>query len=192
MSRPSNRQELYNRIRGSSKDEVIIEEMIRTGFWKEGQGQTNIPEELIKRRGELQREIARLAREKARFQNRDEALKAIRAERLAESRRKQKENKERRERERIERAEAWQERKQVEILYLGDDYSSSLGNFQSRPERLSQHGLRDFPTHQSLAQSMALSVPELRFLAYTRKVSEHSHYKRFFIAKKTGGDKTSA
>lgn len=189
MSRPSNRQELYNRIRGSSKDEVIIDEMIRTGFWKQGQGETSVPEELIRRRGELQREIAQLARDKARFQNREDALKAIRAERLAESRRKQKENKARRETDRIERSAAWERRKQSEILFLGEEYSSSLGNFEGNPERLAKHDLPSFANHLALAQSMALSVSELRFLTYTRKVSRHTHYKRFFIAKKTGGQR---
>ena len=31
------RQQLYDRIKASSREEVLLEEMIRLGFWKEGQ-----------------------------------------------------------------------------------------------------------------------------------------------------------
>ena len=42
------RQELYDRIRESSKDEVILEEMIRLGFWQRSEGQPSPPEDLIR------------------------------------------------------------------------------------------------------------------------------------------------
>lgn len=183
------RQELYDRIRSSSRKQVILEEMLRLGFWKEADGESEVPSELVKRRGELQKELLKLGRDKKRFHSREEALKAIRQERLAESRRKQKENKDRRERERVERAAAWERRKQDEILYLGEGYSSSLGNLDSNLIRLAKHGLPDFPRHRDLATAMGSSVSELRFLAFTRKVSQHSHYKRFSIAKKMGGQR---
>ncbi len=35
---PTSRQELYDRIRKSSRDEVILEEMIRYGFWPKADG----------------------------------------------------------------------------------------------------------------------------------------------------------
>jgi hypothetical protein len=60
---------------------------------------------------------------------------------------------------------------------------------ESHPERLATHDLPNFATHSALAQSMAFSISELRFLAFTRKVSRQTHYKRFFIAKKTGGQR---
>ncbi|MFT5328352.1 MAG: RNA-directed DNA polymerase, partial [Planctomycetaceae bacterium] len=34
----STRQEIYDRIRESSKNEVILEEMIRLGFWPQQEG----------------------------------------------------------------------------------------------------------------------------------------------------------
>ena len=52
--------ELYDRIRESSKDEVILEEMIRLGFWQRSEGQPSPPEDLIRRAGELNREISEL------------------------------------------------------------------------------------------------------------------------------------
>ena len=37
------RQQLYDRIRESSKDEVVLEEMIRLGYWPAGTDQPNLP-----------------------------------------------------------------------------------------------------------------------------------------------------
>ena len=47
------RQELYDKIRETSKDEYILTEMKRLGFWKSDDGKPEIPETIIKRRGEL-------------------------------------------------------------------------------------------------------------------------------------------
>ena len=47
------RQELYDRIRESSGDEVILEEMIRLGFWPRGENTPDDPATEIQRRGEL-------------------------------------------------------------------------------------------------------------------------------------------
>ena len=46
----SNRQDIYDRIRAlGSKDKVILEEMVRKGFWRPGTAQTAMPEALLKR-----------------------------------------------------------------------------------------------------------------------------------------------
>jgi RNA-directed DNA polymerase len=39
---------------------------------------------------------------------------------------------------------------------------------------------------------MGIRVPELRFLTFQRVVSEVSHYQRFRIPKKTGGERLIA
>ena len=66
---PRTRQELYDRIRQTSKEEYVLEEMIRLGFWP-AQGQ--IPEDPateIRRMGEIRRELEQLRQENARLQN---------------------------------------------------------------------------------------------------------------------------
>lgn len=184
----SQRQEIYDRIRAAGgRDKVILEEMIRKGFWKPGSAQTAIPEALLQREAELVKELQSLTAQQRRYENRDAALKAMRRERLAESRRKQKETKERREQERQARAAAWERRKKEEILHLGDEVSGGLNQLESRYDRLSRHGLPDFANHRILAQAMLTTVGELRFLAYGRKVAKFSHYRRFLMPKKTGG-----
>ena len=54
------RQELYDRIRESSKDEVILEEMVRLGFWPTRHGPAFRAGGLIRRNGELSRELREL------------------------------------------------------------------------------------------------------------------------------------
>lgn len=182
------RQELYDQIRArGGKDQYTLEEMVRTGFWRPGQAETKASEELIRREEELVKELRELNEKQRLYKNREAALKEMRRERLAASRQKQKENKEKREQARAEKAAAWERRKQDEILYLGEDVSTQLNKIESRGERLSRHGLPDFPTHRALAQAMLSNIGELRFLAYGRKVAKGGHYRRFLMPKKTGG-----
>jgi RNA-directed DNA polymerase len=186
---PRTRQELYDRIRQSSKEEFILEEMIRFGFWP---AQGEIPEDPadeIRRIGEIQRELNELRRESSRLQNEKALRKELLQQRLAESRRKQQETKERRERERQQRAENWQQQKQQEICYLGEAVSGGLNNTNSNADRLQSYELFPYNTATEIAAAMGISVGELRFLAFSRKTSHISHYIRFKIPKKTGGER---
>jgi retron-type reverse transcriptase len=181
------RQELYDRIRESSKDEVVLEEMVRLGFWpRESQGPED-PAEEIRRRGELERLLRSLATEQVRLHNPAAIKKAWRKERLEESKRKRQETKERRLRERAERAEAWKQRKAQEVLYLGEGVSAGLSVRGGDQARLEAAGLPVLWDAAGLAGAMGLTVGELRFLSYNRRVSSVNHYKRFQIPKKTGG-----
>lgn len=186
----STRQEIYERIRQTSKDEYILEEMIRLGFWPRGDGMPTQAEEDIRRQGELQREVRQLTYENAQLQNVEALRKAARKKRLAESRQKRKENKERRLREREEKAKAWQEQKQRDIVYLGDEVSAGLGHQQSDGQRLQRRNMPLAHNAEELAAAMGISVGELRFLAFFRRVSETTHYRRFSIPKKSGGTRT--
>lgn len=184
----SDRQQIYDRIRAlGSKDKLILQEMIRTGFWKPGTAETAMPEALLAREAELTTELRSLTAKQQVYADRDKALKAMRSERLRASREKQKETKARRAAEATARAETWQKRKADEILHLGDEASNGLNELASRRERLAKWSLPDFPTHRVLAEAMEVSIGELRFLAYGRKVSKISHYRRFLMPKKRGG-----
>lgn len=184
---PTSREALYERIRNTSKEEVILEEMIRLGFWP-AQGQIpKDPADEIRRRGELERQLGEL-REKARRLYNEKALIAEqRKQRLAASRQKQKETKARRERERQERAAKWAARKSGEILYLGEDVSGGLSHKTSDAKKLQEAGLPVLASAEELARAMGVEVKALRFLAYNRRVSRVSHYRCFLLAKKTGG-----
>ena len=105
-TQPSNRQELYDRIRQSSKDEVVLEEMIRLGFWPKQSTLANDPAEEIRRRGELEAELRALRTEASRLHDIEAMKREARKRRLEESRRKREQNKQRRVREREERKAA--------------------------------------------------------------------------------------
>jgi hypothetical protein len=188
MAGPRTRQELYDRIRESSKDEVILEEMVRLGFWPRQGTMPHDPADEIRRKGDLERQIAALRTEQSRLGNIEALKKELHKRRLEESKKKQKETKERRERERIERAAAWKERKTREIVYLGKGVSGGLTRgAETNAEKLRARGLPALETAQDVAKAIGVSVNELRFLAYQRRTALKTHYVRFCIPKKTGG-----
>jgi RNA-directed DNA polymerase len=184
---PRTRQEIYDRIRESSKDEYILEEMIRLGFWSSNQGLPNDPTDEIRRRGEIQRELDTLRTENRRLNDEAALKKEALQQRMAESKRKQQETKERRERERQERAAAWAEKQSQTISYLGAEVSQGLNFTESNLERLQIDRLPILHDGADIANAMGISLSQLRFLAFSRRVSTVSHYVRFQIPKKTGG-----
>jgi RNA-directed DNA polymerase len=186
-SQPSTREALYQRIRESSKDEVILEEMIRLGFWPASGEVPNDPADEIRQRGELQRQLDDLREKGRRLYNEKAMIADARKKRMTESRQKQAETKARRERERKERADKWAKRKSGELLYLGEDVSGGLSHKTSDPAKLANFGLPRLDTAEQLAAAMGIEVKALRFLAYNRRTSKVSHYRRFLMPKKTGG-----
>ncbi|MUG93371.1 RNA-directed DNA polymerase [Scytonema sp. UIC 10036] len=186
---PRTRQELYERIRQIGREEFILEEMIRYGFWPAEGTIPQDPADEIRRAGEIRRELEKLRQESSRLRNEKELRKEMLKQRLAESRRKRQETKERRERERQERAEAWKQKKQQEIVYLGEGVSAGLNETEGNNERLQSYGLPLCNTASEIATVMGISVSKLRFLAFDRKTSTVSHYIRFKMPKKTGGER---
>jgi RNA-directed DNA polymerase len=188
MSSPqSKREELLERVRRTSREQVILEEMIRCGFWPERGTLPQDPAEDIFRRTEIQRELSKLRAEGRRLKDEKALLKRLRQQRLADARRKKEERKAARERERVERAEAWRERRSREILHLGRGVSAGLRGTECDAARLAERGLPALATPEAIAAAMGVEVAELRFLAFSRRVSHVSHYVRFALPKKTGG-----
>ncbi len=184
---PRTRQELYDLVRQRGKDEFVLEEMIRLGFWPAEGTVPEDPADDIRQMGKLRKELQELRRESRRLQSEKILRRRLLKERLAESRRKQKENKEKREQSRIARAEAWQTRKQTEIGYLGAGVSAGLDSYKTKVVRLREKQLPLLGDALQIAQAMEITVPELRFMAFNRQTSTVSHYVRFQVPKKTGG-----
>lgn len=182
------RQELYDRIRESSKKEVILEEMVSLGFWNEADPAFQKAQGAIERTGELEREMRALHTELSRLENKEAMIRAIRKRNMAQAKERRAETKARRLAARKARAEKWRREKQRDILYLGDGHSQTLQDRESDAARLGRTG--DLPVlHDAaqLASAMEISVGELRWLAFGRKVSKVAHYQRFYVPKKTGG-----
>ncbi|MFD1333396.1 reverse transcriptase family protein, partial [Methylopila musalis] len=180
------RQQLYDRIRESSKDEVILEEMIRLGFWREGEAQPDLPEDVIRRTAELRRELAELNARDARWADPEAAIREMHKRRKKAALERRKETKVRAAQARHDRALAWRGRRDEELLYLGAEVSGGLSAGPAASAPLGA-GLPELPTPKALAEAMGVAMGELRFLAFDRALTRVSHYQRFAIPKKTGG-----
>ena len=127
--------------------------------------------------------VSALATEASRLHNVDAMKREARKRRMAEARARRVETKARREAARQARAEAWAAKKQTEIVYLGEGVSKTLGQREGQ----AADGLPQAQDAAALARAMGIGVGELRWLAFHRRVSETTHYRRFEIPKKTGG-----
>ncbi len=182
------RQAMYDRIRASSKDEVILEEMIAHGFWSGENPEQGEAHEALQKAAGVRRELNALTSELQRLDNYEAMLKALRKRNMEQAMARRAETKARREAERLARAEAWRRKKQQDILYVGDGYSQDLQARSLDGEALAGNGdLPRFADAAQLAAAMGISIGELRWLTFGRKVSKTTHYQRFHLPKKSGG-----
>jgi retron-type reverse transcriptase len=181
------RQQLYDRIKASTKESVILEEMKRLGFWKKEEGMPSLAEELIHKEADLTKELSNLLEQQRKYKNKEEALKEVRKARLEQSKLKRAENKKLRKQKKEEKAARWNDKKEKDITYLGDDVSKGLNNKEGDAAKLAIYQLPVIDTAEALAKAMGTSIGNIRHLAYNRIISKTSHYKRFYIPKKTGG-----
>ncbi|GHU03375.1 hypothetical protein FACS1894158_01640 [Betaproteobacteria bacterium] len=181
------REELYERVRNSSKDAVTLAEMQRLGYWPADTDRPGVESELIGREAELTRSLGELSAQLARINNPETALLDMRKARMAAARERRENTRRQRAQQRYERAQHWHERRAREILYLGQGVSGGLSQVEYAADKLARYALPAPRDSLALAQMMGLELGELRFLAFDRKVSRIRHYQRFEIAKKTGG-----
>ena len=182
-----NRQQLYERVRKSSKDAVVLQEMQRLGFWPDAEEQPSAAETLIKREAELIETLNSLNTQWRKIQDPEKALHEMRKQRMVKAKERREITKQKHAQQRFERATAWHRRRQQEVSYLGDTVSAGLNEAINDDQRLQQHALPVPDSSLALAQQMGITLAELRFLAYERRVARVNHYRRFEIAKKSGG-----
>jgi hypothetical protein len=188
ISSTVNREKIKQKIKkAGSKDAYIISEMVRLGFWDEECPDFSKVKNFLEKEGELSKELSILLEEKRVVDNPEELLKRIHKERMIQSRKNQKETKERKKAEKLEKDKKREAFKKTEITFLGEGYSGLLSQKSSNTTRLKEANLPVINSAHQLALAMNTNVSELRFLAYSRKNAETSHYNRFKIAKKTGG-----
>ncbi|WP_153798347.1 retron St85 family RNA-directed DNA polymerase [Foetidibacter luteolus] len=181
------RQQIYDRIRETSRDDFILEEMKRLGFWGRGQDDPSVSELLIKKEVELGKELDKLLAEQRKYDNKQAVLKEMRMKRMAEAKQKRADNKKKREEQRFNKAEAWRQKKETEIFYLGQGVSGGLNHTENNVVLLQQKGLPVFYDEQELASAAGIELKELKFLSFSRSVSTVNHYRKFYLPKKSGG-----
>ncbi len=183
-----NRQDIINRIKElGGRDEFILHEMKRLGFWDVSEGVPQLSETLREERKALETDLRESLEQQAIYRNKKKMLREMRQKRMAEAKARRQETKEKREQQRVEKAAAWAEAKQRDIQWLGPAVSAGLQHRDNNILRLETLGLPVFDGVAGLAAAMKIAMNELRFLAFDKRVSRVSHYRRFQIAKKTGG-----
>ncbi|MCG8807645.1 RNA-directed DNA polymerase [Tenacibaculum finnmarkense] len=181
------KQEIYDKIKESSKHEFILSEMKRLGFWGDDKVNFEKVNAFLKEENALSGDLSKLVKKERLIKDTDAFIANKHKERKKLSKEKQKETKLKREQIRKEKAEKWQQTKKEDITYLGAGYSHQLNDTQIDEVRLKEAGLPIYHSVKDLAQAMKITVNELRFLAFSRKNSQIEHYKRFKVAKKSGG-----
>lgn len=179
------RQQIYDQIKASSKEQFILTEMQRLGYWPNAEIPT-LQADLIQRKTQIQQRIQTLNQQ---VTDPQEALKRLNKTRMAEALAKRTDTKIKREVQRYEKALAWHERRQNQIDYLGDavGFKPDPEATPSNAQALAHYRLPICSTGKALAELMGITLNELRFLTYTNQVSKVQHYQQFAIAKKTGG-----
>jgi retron-type reverse transcriptase len=113
----------------------------------------------------------------------------LKKQRMAESRKKRELARQKRLAERTAAKAATQETKKTELRYLGAGVSAGLDRTTSDTDRLRAAKLPVANTALELASAIGVSLGELRFLAFAREVSTTTHYRRFTIPKRSGGER---
>ena len=186
MSEKLSRQQIYDRIRATSKDSYILEEMKRLGFW-DSSDKPSISEILIKREVDTTQELNKLLAQDRRYQNQEAMLKDMRKARMKKAKEKREETKKRNSLKRKEKAENWAQMQQHQLIYLGKNVSAGLNNTENDIPSLQKYKLPIFNNLDELLTSMNIPITTLRYLLYQRQVSKTTHYHSFEIAKKSGG-----
>jgi len=87
-------------------------------------------------------------------------------------------------------AEAVACRRQTDIVFLGRGVSRGLADRRANVEKLSAAGLPVLATPADIATALKLSIPRLRWLAFHSDASPITHYVRFTVPKRSGGERT--
>lgn len=180
------RQQLYDRIRATSKADFILTEMKRLGFWGDSEKPT-LAEELINRQTRLQKELTELTQKQRQYDSREAMLKQMRLERMKASKEKQAATKAKNEEKRRIKAEKWAENQKTNIIYLGGEVSKGLNHTVSDKEKLEKLNLPYFENIIEFSEKINKPISELRFLAFQRSVSKVSQYHNYYVPKKSGG-----
>ncbi len=186
MSLQQVRQEIYDRIKSSSKDQYVLEEMQRLGFWQKSD-QPNLPGQLIKKETELHKELQELSAKVRKFDSQEAMLKEMHRERMKAKKAQREVTKQKHKQKLLDKAAHWKQLQTQQIIYLGKGVSGGLNQTVSNATLIQKNNLPFFEDVNQLAAATGLSLNDFRYLLFHREVSKDSHYHTFEIPKKSGG-----
>ncbi len=168
-------------------EDRVTREMVQLGFWSGSADDQVLLDTIVTRQDELVTEIRQLLVKKSKNSGSEEALASLR-QKYRENKLLidacQKQNSQEKQR---QQQISWNARQSEQIFYLGEKVSTQLNSLSSDQQRLTKQELPYLNNAQELATAMGISVPELRFLAFSKKTSRVRHYKQFDIPKKPSG-----
>ncbi len=87
------------------------------------------------------------------------------------------------------RQEEIAQRRATDIVFLGRGVSKGLADRRANVERLEAAGLPVLASPADVAARLDLTIPRLRWLAYHSDAPETTHWIRFTVPKKSGGER---
>jgi len=178
---------LYRQIVQQSTDETVVARMRLHGFWPEREGLPQDPPSEVSERDQIEAELADLRKTQSSVKNPDKALTQERKRRWDESKKRRAERKAQRAKEQQQRREAYAKFRATTIVHTGAGVSHGLQDTQSNAKELQRRGLPVMHDSSDLAKELGITLSSLRWLTYHRRGATLVHYRRYHIAKKTGG-----
>ena len=175
-------KEIRSQVQKVGREEFILSEMQRLGFWPKDSERPTLAEQVVKRRSELSQEIRALAQKTRRFENKEAVINAYRKEKYRKSREQQKLNKAKRADARLARQVEWKKKQAKDIIYLGEGFSGSLHKKENDLEALAKNHLPITQDVIGLANTLSTTVNELRFLSFQRTVYKKNHYLHYTLS----------
>jgi retron-type reverse transcriptase len=87
------------------------------------------------------------------------------------------------------RREGVAHRRATDIIFLGRGVSGLMGDRQSDAAKLEALGLPVLHSPADVAVALKLSIPHLKWLAFHSEVVKKTHYVRFAVKKRSGGER---
>ena len=158
-------------------------------------------QKLIQKYGKLGEDIAKLYEEKDKIKEKlgqlrkeyddtwdiEKIRKDVARKIMEESKARRAERKKQRQLENQQRSEAWNKKKEEEILFIGKGYSQLLQQKESDDSKLKKLALPLVNTDRELAALLDIEYAQLRFISYHRDVVTEDHYHRYSVPKRKGG-----
>jgi RNA-directed DNA polymerase len=183
------KSKLYKQIVQQSSDWLVLERMRVHGFWTDSAGIPADPPDEAAERSDIEAELKQLRQTHIKVKNPEKLLAEERVRRWEESKARRAQRKKDKAEKKRKRLLAWQAEKQDLYPYAGFGVSAGLQDAKSDLKKLVGHGLPVMHSSVDLATFLGIKLGQLRWLSYHRRGSAVVHYHRYFIPKKTGGQR---
>src|SRR5262245_57175052 len=183
----SDKAELYRRIVQQTDERTLLGRMRVHGFWPANQGLPDDRPAEARERANIEAEMARLRSQYAVIRDPDKALNVERKRRWEESKKRRAERKAERAREAEHRRKEYDAFRKANLVHAGAGVSGGLQERTSDVAALQRRQLPVLHDGPDVARAMGIALSSLLWLTYHRKSATVVHYRRYSIAKKTGG-----